>query len=206
LNRWGGARSWGCVMQSCVNASRGSRGLPPFRRCGQSQGPEGSSRGLARTSAMTSLRHRFAKRGRRSYPCGAPLRRRAVRNAAPRKAQEKNWRKEERKAGRRKSVHPFPSVSPPPRLIVSSSPRFPGSSLRGCSDAGKVTASSLGAARLRLPASPFPRFIVSPSPRRQLVGWRRPTMRAPPSGLPNPPTSPLTRVPWRSFRPIRSRR
>jgi len=33
---------------------------------------------------------RFAIRGRRSYPCGAPLRRSAVRDAAPRKARKKN--------------------------------------------------------------------------------------------------------------------
>jgi hypothetical protein len=50
---------------------------------------------------MASLKNRFATRGRRSYPCGAPLQRSAVRDTAPRKAQKTNRRKNERKGGRR---------------------------------------------------------------------------------------------------------
>ena len=42
-------------------AVRAAADSPAPRRGRESQGPEGSSRGLARTSAMASLRHRFAK-------------------------------------------------------------------------------------------------------------------------------------------------
>jgi hypothetical protein len=45
-------------------------------------------------------------RGRRSYPCGAPLRRNAVRDAAPREATEKNRRKK-RKASTPYRSFPF---------------------------------------------------------------------------------------------------